>query len=119
MNFESEQFNSGFEDDVQNENTESNVEEIETDLSPEDFYKLEKLRNIIDNILLSNSETEERFEKAKTEFLKKLDDNLEEGELKKVAAVSFLKGEDFTEDSSQFDLGHPYSVMDFIDSFEK
>jgi hypothetical protein len=119
MNFESGNFNNVDKNrENSDDNLDSQTEEIELDLSLEDLGNLEILRNKIEDIKNSSYEKAQKFEEAAQKFLENLEDNFEEGELNKIAAVAFLKGEGISDVADQFDLGNEYSVMEFVDSFE-
>jgi hypothetical protein len=110
MNYESPQFNNEplqdkelKQEKVPDLNEDNNEEVIELNLTAEDFMKLENLRDKIDQIQNSSFERQQKFIEATEDFLNKLDEIYEEGELIEIAAISFLKGEGISRDATHFD----------------
>jgi hypothetical protein len=95
-----------------------NIEVTEVSLTPEDLIQLENLRDKIQQIEISSFQKQQKFVEATEDFLNKLYEVYKEDELVKFAAVSFLKGEDIAE-ATDFDLDGEYSVMGFVETFDK
>lgn len=120
MNFEAPNFNS-YEDPENNLENSLNKESepTELELTAEDLRKLVRLQDKIQQIETSSFQKQQKFVEATEDFLNKLDEIYEEGELNEFAAVSFLKGEGISPEAKNFDLDGEYSVMAFVESFDK